>query len=72
MPRKNRSETVVREPEKGLQEKDHNEEVDVLQGNEDEFDCSSLHSVLSQIACEDRLAAKKQTRNATVISDNEV
>lgn len=51
---------------------DQNGEEDVVQDNEDESDSSSFHSVLSQIARDNRRAAKMPTKNAAVISDNEV
>ncbi len=51
----------------GLSDQDGDEEI--VQDNEDESDSSSLHSVLSQIAREDRRAAKKQVKDVSVSSD---
>lgn len=51
---------------------DQNGGEDVVQNNKDEFDSSSLYSVLSQIAQDKRRATKKLTKNAAIISDNKI
>lgn len=58
----------------GLSDYDQDAEEDAVQDNEDESDSStaSFHSALSQIVQDDARAAKKQSKNAAVISDNEV
>ncbi len=48
---------------------DQDGDEDIVQDIEDESDSSSLHPVLSQIAQEDRRAAKKQVKDVPVSSD---
>lgn len=58
----------------GSSDYDQDAEEDAIQDDEDESDSStaSFHSALSQIVQDDASTAKKQTKNVTVISDNEV
>ena len=44
----------------------------MIQDNEDKSDSSSFHSILLQIAQDNQRTAKMPTKNAAVISDNEV